>query len=65
MTQLGLRLLEQTAIFNREDNTQKPFEFPFCSFSFVPILSSSRDVGVERKPNSHQVVYLNYVYYRE
>ena len=54
MTQLGLRLLEQTVIFNGEDNTQKPFEFPFCSFSFAPIFSSSRDLGMECKPNSNE-----------
>lgn len=53
MTQLLLILLEQTVIFNGEDNTQKPSQFPFCSFSFAPVLSSSRDAGMECKPNSH------------
>jgi len=51
MTQLGLRLLEQTV--NGELNTQKPSKLSFCSFSFGPIFSSSRDAGMERKPDCH------------
>lgn len=53
MIQVCLRLVKQTITFNGEDNSKKPFEFPFCSFSFAPIFSSSRDVGTECKPNSH------------
>lgn len=53
MIQLLRRLLEQTVIFNVEDDTQEPSQFPLCSFSFAPILSSTRDVGMECKPISH------------
>lgn len=62
MTQLGLRFLKHTSILSGEDNTQKPFEFSFCSLFFASV-SSCSDVGVEWNGNATliQAVFMNQV----